>query len=247
MPPSTRIRAATSALRARRDGDCGRDQRHRQRHRHSRRRRCRQFSPCSRRSSPRRTAPKAGSASASRSRKGLVQLHGGTIEARSAGRGRGSEFIVRMPRARPCRRRRERVAPRRRAAAASAPRADRRRQPGCGRSLAMLLRAGRPRGDGRARRPRRRSRRSTRCSPRSCCSTSACRNSTATRSRDACAQATPRPRVMLIAITGWGQDSDKERAHRRRVRSSLHQADRTGPAAFAPSLAAIGQLRPPAR
>jgi CheY-like chemotaxis protein len=29
--------------------------------------------------------------------KGLVELHGGTIEARSAGIGRGSEFIVRLP------------------------------------------------------------------------------------------------------------------------------------------------------
>jgi PAS domain S-box-containing protein len=29
--------------------------------------------------------------------KGLVELHGGTIEARSDGRGRGSEFIVRLP------------------------------------------------------------------------------------------------------------------------------------------------------
>ena len=29
--------------------------------------------------------------------KGLVELHGGTIEARSEGRGRGSEFIVRLP------------------------------------------------------------------------------------------------------------------------------------------------------
>ena len=31
---------------------------------------------------------------------GIVQLHGGRIEARSAGRGRGSEFIVRLPLAR---------------------------------------------------------------------------------------------------------------------------------------------------
>jgi signal transduction histidine kinase len=30
--------------------------------------------------------------------KGLVELHGGSIEARSAGAGRGSEFIVRLPR-----------------------------------------------------------------------------------------------------------------------------------------------------
>jgi len=29
--------------------------------------------------------------------KGLVELHGGTIEARSDGRGKGSEFIVRLP------------------------------------------------------------------------------------------------------------------------------------------------------
>ena len=30
--------------------------------------------------------------------KGVVELHGGTIEARSAGPGKGSEFIVRIPR-----------------------------------------------------------------------------------------------------------------------------------------------------
>jgi CheY-like chemotaxis protein len=30
--------------------------------------------------------------------KGVVELHGGTIEARSAGLGKGSEFIVRIPR-----------------------------------------------------------------------------------------------------------------------------------------------------
>ena len=29
--------------------------------------------------------------------KGLVEMHGGTIEARSEGEGRGSEFIVRLP------------------------------------------------------------------------------------------------------------------------------------------------------
>lgn len=29
--------------------------------------------------------------------KGLVELHGGTIEARSEGRGKGSEFIIRLP------------------------------------------------------------------------------------------------------------------------------------------------------
>ena len=32
--------------------------------------------------------------------KGLVELHGGRIEARSAGIGKGSEFIVTLPRAR---------------------------------------------------------------------------------------------------------------------------------------------------
>jgi signal transduction histidine kinase len=29
--------------------------------------------------------------------KKLVQMHGGTVEAHSEGRGRGSEFVVRLP------------------------------------------------------------------------------------------------------------------------------------------------------
>ena len=45
--------------------------------------------------------------------KGVVELHGGTIEARSAGPGNGSEFVVRIPR-------RDRVAARRTAAPAPA-------------------------------------------------------------------------------------------------------------------------------
>ena len=33
--------------------------------------------------------------------KGLVEMHGGSIEARSEGEGRGSEFVVRLPVATP--------------------------------------------------------------------------------------------------------------------------------------------------
>ncbi len=33
--------------------------------------------------------------------RGLVEMHGGTIEARSGGPGRGSELIVRLPQAKP--------------------------------------------------------------------------------------------------------------------------------------------------
>ena len=87
--------------------------------------------------------------------KKLVEMHGGTVEARSAGVGQGSEFVVRLPA--PCR-------------AAAAPAAGavwrqtrgdgptshsgRGRQPGLGRQPRHAVEAERPRSPHRPRRPR---------------------------------------------------------------------------------------------
>ena len=107
--------------------------------------------------------------------KRLVEMHGGTVRVASAGRGRGSEFVLGFPRSRP----RAAVESRRAAVGRSrgrpcAPRADRRRQrrrrrracAGCSSCSAT-----RSRSSTTARRPWRRCRAP---SPRSSCSTSAC-------------------------------------------------------------------------
>ena len=85
----------------------------------------------------------------------LVQMHGGTVEVRSEGLGRGSEFIVRLPPGRrttscPSRRGRRRGRPRRRVAPGPDRRRQRprRREPGDGRQALE------PRRPGRLRRPR---------------------------------------------------------------------------------------------
>ena len=77
----------------------------------------------------RSSARRAAWASACRSSRGLVEMHGGRIGAHSAGLGQGSEFVVRLPLAagRPRRRRRPRRRARSRPAARRLPRAGRRR------------------------------------------------------------------------------------------------------------------------
>ena len=58
---------------------------------------CPASSTCSRRRNGRSTARRAASASAWRWCKKLVEMHGGSVEARSDGPGQGSEFVVRLP------------------------------------------------------------------------------------------------------------------------------------------------------
>ncbi len=55
-------------------------------------------SRCFHKSNRRKTAPKEGLGIGLALAKGLVELHGGSIEAQSAGIGRGSQFIMRLPR-----------------------------------------------------------------------------------------------------------------------------------------------------
>jgi hypothetical protein len=118
---------------------------------------------------------------------GLVRLHGGRVQAFSAGLDQGSEFVVRLPR---LRRERPAAAPvRGRCAPArhvgpGPPRAGGRRQRGRRQHRRRVAADGRQRGRRGARRRRRRGahRRSGRTW---CCWTSACRTSTATRPRGA--------------------------------------------------------------
>ena len=109
----------------------------------------------------------------------LVELHGGSVEASSAGPGQGSEFVVRLPLAATARagggRPRASARPRRRRRAGAAARAARRRQPRRGREPGGAAPRARPRGRGGARRPRRDRGRAPRIGPTWSCSTSACR------------------------------------------------------------------------
>ena len=146
----------------------------------------------------------------------LVEMHGGTVAAHSDGPGRGTEF-TRAPAAAG----RARCRPTRRPGSRS------RRRPlppmparrilvaddnhDAAESLALLLElAGhdvRTAHDG-ARGARRRRRRSSR---RSSCSTSACRRWTATRPRGTSAGSRGASDATLIALTGWGQQQDRQR------------------------------------
>ena len=142
----------------------------------------------------------------------LVQLHGGTIEAHSAGIGHGSEFVVRIPRrglieaesaapaatsARPQAKRRVLIADDNRDAADEPRHAARDWKDT---TLRWSTMAGR------------RLQHIESSIPTSRCWTSACRKSTVMKSRGVCASGLPGRDLMLIAVTGWGQEADRARA-----------------------------------
>ena len=108
----------------------------------------------------------------------LVELHGGTVEARSEGPGQGSEFVVTLPLLiggeHPVTSRRAAAAePDRRPRAAPRPRRGRQRR--CGRQPGSPARAAGRRGRASSMAARPRSRRWTHSIRRPCSSTSACR------------------------------------------------------------------------
>ena len=81
--------------------------------------------------------------------KGLTELHGGTVEARSAGLGHGSEFIVRLPLALPQLAAAHVVTGGGAGACCAAASTDRRRQSRCGGEPLDAARTRGPRGPGR--------------------------------------------------------------------------------------------------
>ncbi len=145
--------------------------------------------------------------------KGLVEMHGGTIEARSEGEGTGSEFVVRLPVAASVggrdgtRGRAEEVV-------ASGPRrilvvddnvdaAD---------SLGQLARTAGERGPHGLRRRRPGSRRRGRSGPTWCCCDIGMPK---VNGYEACRRIRAEPwgkNVVLVALTGWGQEDDRAKS-----------------------------------
>ena len=140
--------------------------------------------------------------------KGIVELHGGRIEAASGGLGKGSRFTVHLPSAVPA----DGGSP---APALNAERQRRVTSASCWPMTIATPRRAWPsscgskatRSSWRTTAPRRCTA-SRRGAPTSRCSTSACPDPTA-RGRAADPRSAEGERVLLIAITGWAQDSDK--------------------------------------
>ena len=194
---------------------------------HSRRTARRGSSTCSRRSTRRSSARRGGLGIGLTLVKRLVEMHGGTVTAHSEGRGRGSEFIVRLPvlEARSRGQRTPRPESPSRAAVATGRRIlvvdD---NPDSATSLAELLKIT---GNETPRRDRRRSRRSkppARCFPTWCCSTSVCRG---LNGYDACRRIraeTWGKSLVMVALTGLGSRGRPRPVARGGVRWASGQA-----------------------
>ena len=156
-------------------------------------------------------------------------MHGGASKRTARARDSGSEFVVRLPLAAATPQAstgagRAVTAPARRAnraaSSSSTTTATRRKaSPSCSRCSAPT------RASNTAARTRSQTMRPT--SPASCCSTSACPAWTGTRWRRRIRERPEFDDVVLVALTGWGQEEDR-RAPRRRLRSPPHQAGGAG-------------------
>ena len=159
--------------------------------------------------------------------KGIVELHGGRIEAASAGAGKGSRFTVRLPNSRGGRRDGARLAQRARngngrpTSASCSPT-----------TIVMRPKVSRSSCGSKGTKSSSRTMATRRCAasrragPTWRCSTSACPTPMDTKWRAGFAPRRKAASVLLIAITGWAQDADKARVARRRLRSPPHQAHR---------------------
>ena len=177
--------------------------------------------------------------------KGVVELHGGTIEARSAGPGMGSEFVVRIPRRTVSRARMAQPE-----ATPAAPRRTRKRRVliaddnrDAAESLAMLLRDGRSHRHGGARRP------------------AGLSSDRELRARTIALLDIGMPEIdgyevarrvrvdtrgrgmFLIAVTGWGQEQRQGARRGGRFRPAFHQTGRAAHADRAAGRRAADPLR----
>ena len=163
--------------------------------------------------------------------KQLVEMHGGSIEARSAGLGHGSEFVVRLPTVVAASRRVVQQAPRSRTTAqrqcrsaswsSTTTRTAQTAWDKCWRSwatrCAWFTMAWRP------------SRRLKNFVLRQSCSISACPSWTATMPAAGFERKPWGKDTVLIALTGWGQDEDRRaRARRALITTSLSRSNPTG-------------------